>query len=78
MPCPPLAGVSPLYGFGVGWQKIFLRTSQPLEFHVSTEEYNEGLQEALREATESDEGENYSENEHDYTVCHWALVVGRR
>ncbi|KAF4214640.1 hypothetical protein CNMCM8980_008166 [Aspergillus fumigatiaffinis] len=67
-----------LYNFGADWHRVFLRIPQLLAFQASAEEYHEDLQEALRGATESDEeGEDYSENEHDYTVYHWALVVGR-
>jgi hypothetical protein len=67
-----------LYNFGADWHRVFLRIPQLLAFQASAEEYHEDLQEALRGATESnEEGEDYSENEHDYTVYHWALVVGR-
>jgi hypothetical protein len=69
-----------LYNFGDDWQCIFLRAPQLLEVRQSAEEYREDLEEALHPEDESDVSDNdddRSEGDFDYTPYHWAMVIGR-
>ncbi|KAL5044285.1 hypothetical protein BDW71DRAFT_209497 [Aspergillus fruticulosus] len=69
-----------LYNFGDDWQRIFLRAPQLLEVRQSAEEYREDLEEALHPEDESDVSDNdddRSEGDFDYTPYHWAMVIGR-